>query len=446
MQSFDDVWNIALNNLRGQVSEIIISTWFSKLQPHSFNIETGDCSFKVETSWQKEVFETRYTEEIEKALFEVMGFDVHVTFISDDHPKKEIKNYNTTTPGDSDLFLSLNYDYEYTFDTFIVGESNKFAHAASLAVAKKPAAAYNPLFIYGNSGLGKTHLLFAIANEAKKNNKDLNIIYINCEEFLNELVIAIQNSRTAEFRNKYRKADMLLIDDIQFISKMERTQEEFFHTFNTLTTAKKQIVFTSDRPPREINKIDERLRSRFEQGLLADIQPPDFETRLAILRRKADYLSFSVPDSVLEFIATKLKNNIRQLEGTIKKMKATCNMNNQAPNIACAQDAIKDIVSENVPVSVTVDKIIREVSKFYDVSVDDIMSTKKLANITWARHVAMYIVSKTTPLSLQAIGDNFGGKDHTTIINAIKKVNSSMEKDSSLRNDINDLIKSVKNY
>ena len=179
MQSFEDVWNIALNNLRGQVSEIIISTWFSKLEPVNFNIETGDCTFKVETSWQKEVFETRYTEEIEKALFEVMGFDVHVTFISDEMPKPEIKNYNTVTPGDSDVFLSLNYDYEYTFDTFIVGASNKFAHAASLAVTKNPAAAYNPLFIYGNSGLGKTHLLYAIANETKRNNKNFNIIYIN---------------------------------------------------------------------------------------------------------------------------------------------------------------------------------------------------------------------------------------------------------------------------
>ncbi len=446
MQSFEAVWDVALNNLKGQLSEVIISTWFSKLEPVSFNIETGDCVFKVETLWQKEVFETRYTDEIEKALFDVMGFDVHVSFISDGDSKTEAKKYNTTKPADSELFLTLNYDYEYTFDTFIVGESNKFAHAASLAVAKKPAAAYNPLFIYGNSGLGKTHLLYAIANEAKKNNKDLNILYINCEEFLNELIAAIQNTKTAEFRNKYRKVDMLLIDDIQFISRMERTQEEFFHTFNTLYTAKKQVVFTSDRPPREINKIDERLRSRFEQGLIADIQAPDFETRLAILRRKADLLSFEVSDSVLEFIATKLKNNIRQLEGTIKKMKATCNMNGEVPNIACAQDAIKDIVNENVPIPVTIDKIIREVSKFYDVSIDDITGRKKTANIAFARHIAMYIISEITSISQKAIGENFGGKDHSTVLHAINKVKTSMDRDSSLRNDVNDLIKSIKEY
>ncbi|MBQ2792550.1 MAG: chromosomal replication initiator protein DnaA, partial [Oscillospiraceae bacterium] len=336
-------------------------------------------------------------------------------------------------------------DYEYTFGTFIVGPSNKFAHAASLAVATNPAGTYNPLFIYGGSGLGKTHLLCAIAAEIKKNDPVADIIYIKGEDFTNELIEAIKNETTIAFHNKYRQADVLLVDDIQFIGGKESTQEEFFHTFNTLYEANKQIVLTSDRPPKEIKLLEDRLRTRFEWGLLADIQPPDFETRIAIIQRKAELLNIHVPDEVCEYIANKLKTNIRQLEGVVKKLKAYKLLAGTPPSVLIAQNAIREVLNDQQPVPVTVERIIAEVGRTCGVSSQDIRSNKRSATISSARQVSIYIVREITGMSMAAIGDEFGGRDHSTVVYAIQQVEKNMQSDYKFREMVEDIMKNIQN-
>ena len=338
-----------------------------------------------------------------------------------------------------------NGEYAYTFDTFIVGSSNKFAHAAAMAVATNLSSNYNPLFIHGPSGLGKTHLLMAICNEVNRNHPDLKILYVQGEEFTNELIDAIRNENTAGFHDKYRSADVLLVDDIQFIAGKESTQEEFFHTFNTLWQAGKQIVLTSDRPPREIRTLEERLRTRFEWGLMADISAPDFETRIAIIRRKAELLDFEIPDDVAQYIANRIKSNIRQLEGAVKKLKAYKLMIGASPSIALAQNAIKDILNDNQPVAITVERIIDEVSRTFGVSSADIRSNRRTAAISNARQVAIYIVREVTQMSMAAIGQEFGGRDHSTIVYANSQVEKQMASDRKYKETIEDIIKNIRN-
>ena len=335
-------------------------------------------------------------------------------------------------------------DYDYTFDTFIVGPSNKFAHAASIAVATKPASLYNPLFIYGNSGLGKTHLLYAICNEISFRHPQMNILYIKGDEFTNEMIEAIRHGTTQEFRQRYRKADILLVDDIQFIAGKESTQEEFFHTFNSLYESKRQIVLTSDRPAKDIATLEERLLTRFEWGLTADIQPPDFETRLAIIRRKAELLDITIPENVCEYIANRLKNNIRQLEGTVKKMKAYHLLNGQAPSITTAQAAISDIINNDQPTPFTVEKIIEEVARTFGVTSDEIRSAKRSANISKARQMAMYVVREITQLPTEAIGNEFGGRDHSTVVYALQQMEKNLQKDSKIKATAEDIIKNIR--
>ncbi|MEG1943112.1 MAG: chromosomal replication initiator protein DnaA, partial [Angelakisella sp.] len=335
-------------------------------------------------------------------------------------------------------------EYEYTFDTFIVGSSNKFAHAASWAVASNPAKAYNPLFIYGDSGLGKTHLVCAICEEVKKNNPTFNILYVKGEEFTNELINAISHHETNTFHEKYRAADMLAVDDIQFIGGKESTQEEFFHTFNTLFHGGKQIVLTSDRPPKEIKTLEDRLRTRFEWGLLADIQAPDFETRVAIIRRKAELLNFVIPDDVSEYIANRLKNNIRQLEGVVKKMKAYKQLAGSNPTILLAQSAIKDILSDHQPLPMTVDRIITEVARTYGVTPEEVRSSKRSSMISVARQVAMYIIREVTPMSMADIGEEFNNRDHSTVVYACQQVQKNMVKDSHYKETVDDIVKNIR--
>ena len=325
-----------------------------------------------------------------------------------------------------------------------MGPSNKFAHAASLAVATKPAALYNPLFIYGNSGLGKTHLLYAICNEISRTYPDMNIIYIKGDDFTNEIIEAIRKGTTPEFRQKYRQADALLVDDIQFIAGKESTQEEFFHTFNTLYESKKQIVLTSDRPPKDIATLEDRLKTRFEWGLTADIQPPDFETRIAIIKRKAELLDIVVPDNVSEYIANKLKSNIRQLEGAVKKLKAYYLLEGKAPNINTAQAAISDIINNDQPAPVTIEKIIEEVGRTFGVSPDDIRSAKRNAAVSNARQIAMYVVRDITQLPMASIGEEFGGRDHSTVVYATQQVEKNMVKDPRTKATIEDIIKNIR--
>ena len=311
-------------------------------------------------------------------------------------------------------------------------------------MASNPSGAYNPLFIYGQSGLGKTHLLTAIATEIKKNHPDSNIVYVDCETFTNELIRAIQEGRTEQFRQTYRPADVLLVDDIQFIAGKESTQEEFFHTFNTLHGAGKQIVLASDRPAKEIKSLEERLRTRFEWGLTADIQPPDFETRVAIIRRKAQLFHLNMPDDVAEYIANHLKSNIRQLEGAVKKLNAYYLLENIQPSIGVAQNAIKDILNETQPVPVTIEKIIGEVARTYNVSPSEIRGKRRTAAISAARQTAIYVVREITGMSMEDIGQEFNGRDHSTIVYSMNAMKQNLENDRRLRETVEDIIKNVR--
>ena len=336
-------------------------------------------------------------------------------------------------------------NYEFTFDTFIVGSSNEFAYAACKAVAQKQKnKIYNPLFIYGPSGLGKTHLLMAIIHESKLKTPNIKILYVSGENFTNEFLTAIEKKTTREFQSKYRNADILLIDDIQFVAGKERTQEEFFYTFNELHSLGKQIILTSDRPPKDIKTLEERLRTRFESGLLIDISPPDFETRVAIIRRKAELLNIDIPDDVTEYIALRLKDNIRQLEGAIKKIKAYKLFTGSPPSIAVAQNVIRDILNDNRPVPVTVERIVDEVAKTYNVSADDIRSKKRTAPIPAARQAAIYCIREITQMSLEAIGKEFSGRDHSTIVYSLQQMEKSIETEEHTKEIIDDIIKNIR--
>ena len=309
----------------------------------------------------------------------------------------------------------------------------------------KASDTYNPLFIYGPSGLGKTHLMTAIANEMRRNDPNLNIVYVTGETFANELIEAIQKKQdTSLFHDKYRNADVLLVDDVQFIAGKDSTQEEFFHTFNKLHSEGKQIVLTSDRPPKDIKILEDRIRSRFESGLIADISTPDFETRIAIIRRKAELLDLNLPDEVAEFIANRLKTNIRQLEGAVKKLKALKHLAGSQPSIAMAQSVIRDILTDDQPIPITVEKIIAEVANVYGVSPDDIRSNKRSSQISNARKVAIYVVREITQMPLASIGMEFGGRDHSTIVYAVNSISQSIQKDSSLKELVETLIKNIR--
>ena len=305
---------------------------------------------------------------------------------------------------------------------------------------------YNPLFIYGPSGLGKTHLITATANEMKRNNDKLKIVYVTGETFASEIINAIHTKSTAAFHDKYRSADVLLVDDIQFIAGKDSTQEEFFHTFNALYQDGKQIVLTSDRPPKAIKTLEDRIRSRFESGLIADISTPDFETRMAIIKRKAELLELKIPDDVAQFIANKIKTNIRQLEGAVKKLKALNHYAGSLPTISMAQSVIRDILNDDQPLPITVEKIIAEVANVYGVTPEDIRSTKRSSQISIARKVAVYVVREITQMPLASIGTEFGGRDHSTIVYAVNNVSASIKKDAHLKELVEDIIKNIKDH
>ena len=334
---------------------------------------------------------------------------------------------------------------QFTFDNFIVGNSNRFANAAAVAVAEKPADSYNPLFIYGPSGVGKTHLLYAIANEIHKAHPDYNIVYIKGDQFTNELINALREGKNNEFRLKYRGADLFLVDDIQFIAGKDSTQEEFFHTFNNLYESHKQIVLTSDRPPHEMVRLEDRLRTRFEWGLLADIQPPDYETRMAIIKNKAVHLGFDIPDDVCNYIAENITNNVRQIEGTVKKIKAFKELDGMVLDVPNVSRAIKDMFkgkAENLP---TPALIVSEVCQYYNIEEQVLRSTLKNKNTAEARQVAMYLIRTMTNLSLPEIGREFA-RDHTTVMHGLKKVEQTLQNSASPLNDtIRDITANINN-
>lgn len=439
MKSLSDTWASVMAYCKSQITEVAFKTWLEPLKLVDFDGEKAVISTIDE--FPKKIITQKYLTLINNGFENAIGFPVQLEIVVVEEGEEYIKD----APADSiNLERDLNADEEYTFDTFVVGSSNRFAHAAAQSVAMAPGKNYNPLFIYGNSGLGKTHLLSAICHEIKKRDPNANIIYTRGEDFTNEMINYLAEKNMIEFHNKYRSADILLIDDIQFISGKISTQEEFFHTFDALFRMGKQIVLTSDRLPKEILTLSDRLRSRFESGLIADIQPPDLETRMAILKRKATALNLNIPNDVIQFIAEKIKTNIRQLEGTVKKMKALKSVDSELPYIILAQNAVRDVLSDEKPVAVTVDDIISEVAKVCSVSEEDIRSKKQDAQTSRARQIAMYIVREITGLSTEAIGKNFGNKDHSTVIYSLKKIEKEMKTNSSLRAMISDITRNIK--
>lgn len=464
MESFHDVFVLIKDLCKKQLTDVSFKCW---IQPLLLSRIDGDVAYiEVPNTYHKGLIEQHYLEILKTAFAEVMGFPVQIALFVQNEAPVAPQPVISPTPvepeeeeeGDGlDRVLNFienqqeelnrsyqNANYDYTFDTFIVGNSNDFAYAACKAVSHNESNAYNPLFIYGPSGLGKTHLLCAIQHEFLHLYPDANILYVSSETFTNELITAIQHKNVESFREKYRNADMLLVDDIQFIAGKERMQEEFFHTFNELHQLGKQIVITSDRPPRDIKTLESRLKSRFEWGLLTDVALPDFETRVAIIRRKAELLNIAIPQEVTNLIADKLKSNIRQLEGAVKKIKAYKYLAGSEPSIVVAQSVVREILNDDQPVPITVDRIIEEVAKTYNVSAEDIRSKKKAAPISQARQVSIHIVREITQMSQVAIGDAFGGRDHATIVYSLQKIKKTIEKDEHTKAIVDDIIKNIR--
>ncbi len=458
MESLDEIFNKVCEYCieHKLITQVAYATWLNNVVLQSMEDNYSTAILIVKSEFIKDLIEQKLKDKLAIGFENTLGFSVEIQIYTDTGKRIPHEEKGLTAKGGllkdmlpeegeaSSALADGEGEYEYTFSTFIVGPSNKFAHAASIAVASNPANTYNPLFIYGGSGLGKTHLLLAIGNEIEQRQPEMNVIYAKSENFTNELIDSIGKETMKEFHDKYRMADVLLVDDIQFIGGKESTQEEFFHTFNTLHEAGKQIVLTSDRPPKEIKTLEYRLRTRFEMGLLADIQPPDFETRVAIIRRKAELLDLTMPDEVADYIANRLKNNIRQLEGTVKKLKAFQAVMSTPVTIMAAQNAIRDILNDNQPVPVTVERIIAEVARTCSVTPQDIRSTKRAAQISSARQAAVYIVRDITQMSMSAIGAEFGGRDHSTIVYAIQQVEAKMQSNPKYRAMIEDIIKNIR--
>lgn len=438
MESIKEVWEGVERYLRtvDGMPQVVFDVWIAGIEPYA--IKDGEMVVYVNTNYQRRIILENYAERIMTAFRHVLGVPLGLKIIAREVPAGDPQPEVVAAPE-----TAVSFEENFTFDNFIVGSSNKFAYAASQAVATKPAVQYNPLFIYGGSGLGKTHLLYAICNEIRKNNPSAKILYTKAETMTNEIIEAMKNGTNVEFRSKYRQVDVLLVDDIQFLSGKERTQEEFFHTFDFLHSNNKQIILTSDRPPKEIATLEDRLRNRFEMGLMADIQPPDLETRIAIIRRKAESLDIPISDDIAEYIAGQLKSNVRQLEGVVKNMRAQYMLKGEKLSVLTAQNAIRDIRNDNQPVTVTVDRIISEVARSLMVKPEDIRSQKRSAPISQARQVAEYVMRNVTGLPMQSIGDEFGARDHSTIVYALRKVEERMEKDSVFKNTVNDIIKNI---
>jgi chromosomal replication initiator protein len=437
METFAEVWKLICNYCQTQITDVAYKLWFSRIVPVTLDFDHTKAIIMAPNELHRQTLNRCYKDLLINAFSEIFGvvFDVYISIPSENDKNKK--------PHQS---LAIDSKYEFTFFSFIVGTSNKFAHAAAMAVAANPAGAYNPLFIYGNSGLGKTHLLHAICNDIKQNKPNITALYIKGDDFTNELIDSIRKNSMSVFHEKYRQADILLVDDIQFIAGKDATQEEFFHTFNALFETKKQIVLSSDRPPKEIQTLEDRLRTRFEWGLIADVQPPDFETRIAILKRRAEILDFVLPNDVCEYIAKKLKDNIRQLEGAVKKLKAYCLFGGEALGIQTARQAISDILNLDMPAPVTIEKIIEEVAKTFNVSPEDIRSAKRLGTVSSARQIAMYTVREITQMSLVSIGEAFGGRDHSTIIYAINQVEKLIKTDRKTKALVEDIIRNVRTF
>lgn len=443
-----ELWSKTLDILKLEMTEVSFNTWIKSCEPISLTDDT--ITIGVPNSFTHDILEKRYKTLVLNSISSVASkkFKINFAILSDINNNDNFNN-NSASKENNDKHVTVNDEMsstlnpKYTFDSFVVGNSNRFAHAASLAVAESPAKAYNPLFIYGGVGLGKTHLMHAIGHFILNGNPTAKVVYVSSEKFTNELINSIKDDRNEEFRNKYRNIDVLLIDDVQFIAGKERTQEEFFHTFNALHDANKQIILSSDRPPKEIPTLEDRLRSRFEWGLIADIQVPDFETRMAILKKKADVEGLNIPNDVMGYIATKIKSNIRELEGALIRTVAYSSLTNRKINVDLATEALKDIISKKQGKHVTINLIQDIVSSYFNLRIDDLTSQRRTRNIAYPRQIAMYLSRKLTEMSLPKIGEEFGGRDHTTVIHAYEKISENLKTDNSLQNIINELTKKI---
>ena len=426
MNNVADLWQNILNKLKVELSETTINTWFDELEV--VELRGNTLVLHCANDFKKSSVESFYMDNIKGVLKDMFSIDFNVTIL-DDNAYMSMNSANSNSKRQSERFTSD----EFTFDTFVVGPSNKLAHAASKAVADHPAQNYNPLLIYGDSGLGKTHLIYAIANVIRRNDPNARIAYVKGDELTNELVRASQEGphKAAEMREKYRQADLLLVDDVQFIAGKKQTQEEFFHTFNTLYESGRQIVLTSDRPPSEMTMLEDRLRTRFEWGLLVDVAPPDFETRLAIIRNKAVLLGLELPDKVCAYIAENVTANVRQIEGTINKVMAFKDLlGNDADEESVAR-AIQDIVKRSNEYIPTPEAILEYISKYYNVDQSIIQGQQRNRDATQARQVSMYLIRNMTSLSLDEIGKVFDNRDHSTVLYSIQQVEKKMKSDSA---------------
>ena len=470
IEEIREIWNMVKESFRSQLSETSIDLWFGEITVVSFENTSNNpatlseytLTLGIPSAFKFDIVKNKYLSAIEEKFCQLLGFDVKVnlTFTGSaaagDSIKSQIIGLTPAPKKEEEVKSSLNtltdYNFEYTFENFIVGSTNKFAHAACYAVANRPAnyesdtsrsiSTYNPLFIYGNSGLGKTHLMHATINRMKENNPNIKIIYTRGEDFTNQMIACLANKTMAEFHEKYRNCDVLLIDDIQFIAGKTSTQEEFFHTFNALYDGKKQIILTSDRPPRDIKTLEDRLTSRFEWGLLADIEPPDLELRVAIIKKKAEQVNITIPDDVLTFLGENLRSNIRQIEGAIKKLGALSFLSGKEINMELAQECISELLGGAEPVSVTVDKIFNAVYKKYGISKEILTGNKRNKDIAYARHMTIFLIREITEMSFPSIAKIFE-KDHSTIISSHRLIENRILDDPMIMADINDIKKDL---
>ena len=433
MNSATDIWEKVKTLMEGDLTAVTIDTWFGDAE--AVALEDTRLVLCVPTDYKRNIILSRYLPVVKKALKELFSFDVDVALLlPEERDAYASKDAYTPDPEVE----------KYTFERFVVGSTNKFAFTAAQKVADEPGGSYNPLFIYGQSGLGKTHLLHAIANRVRQNHPDYRIVYIQSEEFVNELISNLRHGRDMQqFRDKYRSVDVFLMDDVQFIAGKDSSEEELFHTFNTLYEQKKQIVFTSDRPPQEMLRLEQRLRTRFEQGLPADIQPPDYETRVALLKNKALERGISLPDPVLSYVAENITSNVRQIEGVVNKIMAFQELMGVQVDVETTIRAVRDILRSKENFLPSADTIIQEVARFYELDSAALRGQSQSKDISTARNVAMYIIREMTQLSLAEIGQQFGGRHHSTVLNSINRVEKVMKEQPELSEVIRDITNAV---
>ena len=483
-----EIWELVKVTLRDKFPESFVNLWFGELKVSDYDINKNVITISTESELKYSILRDKYMDDLVKGFSEQLGFPTTIDIvytgdgkgaenirkrvsamaklerekgfipknisidvdIDDDDDDDDFDFFADNREDDGEIsefpdgILPINYNFEYTFDNFIVGNSNKFAHAACTAVAERPASNYNPLFIYGPSGLGKTHLMSAVVNEIKRKKPNIRVVYIKGDEFTNEMIDCIAKNKMNKFHNKYRSCDILLIDDVQFIAGKESTQEEFFHTFNTLYEERKQIILSSDRPPKDIQTLEERLKTRFEWGLIADIQPPDLELRIAIIKKKAEQVSVVLPNDVLTFLAENLRSNIRQIEGAIKRLSALSLFYGKNVTMELARSCISEFLGEEEPLSVTIDKIFAAVYRKYNISKEELIGIKRSKEIAAARHMTIYLIRTITDMSLKSIGDIFNGRDHSTIKSSCELMQRKIATDPQTKTAVNELTKEVK--